>query len=242
MCFNKFLPIVNTMPRCEQCQRDFETEEGLNQHMRDKHGIGKMSKHDMKEMKKQEREKEKETESKKQKTGKRMKMVGIAAVVILILAVISFAIISMPKSASPSNYDLSGFPNSFIHWHADVDVVICGEDKRLPEAVGGGLLGTNRLHTHDNSANLQSLPGSDGNGIIHTEGVVPQAPQEHTIEKFMRNIGVRFSNDTIMDKRNGDTCPDGTAGMVKVFVNEISIENFINYLPRDRDVIRIEFS
>lgn len=230
------------MPRCEQCQRDFETEEGLAQHNRDKHGIGRVTKHEMKEMKKQEREEKKMDEISRAKRSKAIKTIGVAAVVIVLIAVIGYALstISLKPPASAA-YNLAGIPNSFVHWHADVDVVICGEDKRLPEATGGSLLGTHRMHTHDHAANIQSLPGSDGNGVIHTEGAIPQAPQEHTLERFMKNIGIRFDNETIMDKRNGDAC-NGTPGTVKVFLNEQPLDDFLAYLPRDRDVIRIEFS
>lgn len=230
------------MPQCEQCQRDFTTDEGLAQHNRDKHGIGKVTAHEMKEQKRHEREQVKEKERSSQKRTKRTKQAAIAAVVLLILAGIGYFVANLPKQAEPAgSYDLTGFPSSFIHWHADVDVVICGEDRRVPEAVSGGLLGKNRLHTHDRSTNINSLPGSDGNGVIHTEGNVRQAPSEHTLERFMQNIGVKFSESEIMDKKNGDTCGNAT-GTVKVSLNDQPLSNFTVYLPRDKDNIRIEFS
>ena len=232
------------MPKCEQCQKDFQTEEGLAQHNSDKHVIGNLTKHEMKEKKNEEREQEKKQEGAKQRRGKRAKKSAIIIVVLLILAGIGYVVTNLPKETQPpaGSYDLTGFPSSFIHWHADVDVVICGEDRRLPEASIGGLLGTNRLHTHDSATNLNSLPGSDGNGVIHTEGNIRQSPSEHTLEKFMRNIGVKFSETEIMDKKNGDTCPDGSIGSVKVLLNDQPLSNFTTYLPRDKDFIRIEFS
>ncbi len=230
------------MPRCEQCQRDFGTEEGFLQHNKDKHGIGKISSHELKEQKKQEKEEQKHGEYSKQARNKRIRNASILVVVIIIFIVSAYILSAPPKNGAVSpRYDLAGIPSSFVHWHADVDVVVCGEDKKLSEAASGGLLGTNRLHTHDRATNIQSLPGSDGNGVIHTEGTIPQSPGEHTLDKFMKNIGIEFGNETIMDKKNGDLC-NGTAGSVKAFLDDNLLDDFLNYLPRDRDVIRIEFS
>lgn len=235
------------MPLCEHCKKEFNTEEGLKQHQADKHGIGKVTSHEMKEKKKEERERKVETETGKIKSARRMRNTAIAAFVIILIAGVGYIVATLPPPEPPvtsvgsGNYNLAGFPNSFIHWHADVDVLICGEDVQLPYALNGGLLGTGRLHTHDYAQNIASLPGTDGNGVIHTEGNVPQAPAEHTLGKFMGNIGVRFSNTTIMDKTNGDLCGEA-AGTVKVFLNDQPLSDPLNYLPRDRDEIRIEFS
>ena len=45
------------MPKCETCGKEFNTEDGLNSHQADKHG---MSSHEKKEVKKQQGEQKKE--------------------------------------------------------------------------------------------------------------------------------------------------------------------------------------
>lgn len=225
--------------KCEKCDREFSSQEGLEQHMRDKHGTG-VSRHDMREKRKEERAAQAGAEAKKAKSRKLIKRVSIALVVILIIAGAGLFLATLKPAES--NYDVSGFPNGFIHWHADVNVIVCGENRKLPEGLPGSFIGTERLHTHDKAQNINSLPGSDGNGIVHTEGNVRALPQEHTLGKFMSNIGVRFGNETIMDKKNGDTCPDGSVGTVKVFLNGNPLGDPVNYLLRDKDLIRIEFS
>jgi len=240
--FNKFPSIVGTMPKCNQCEREFATDEGLAQHMRDKHGIGKITKHQMKEQKKQEKEMQKEQDVKKRKSGKRLKTVLLVAVVILILAGIAYFFMTSKPSPNNTKYDLSGIPTGYIHWHSQVQVYICGERKMLPEPPPGGEIGSGVLHTHDKTTNIQSLPGTDGNGVMHIEGNVRMNPAEATLGKFMQNIHVNFGNETIMDKKNGDACTNSTNGTVKVFVNDKPLNNPLDYIARDKDIIRIEFS
>lgn len=224
--------------KCEKCDKEFANDNSYHQHMHDKHGVPMPS--GAREERLEKKKEERRHEAMEKKKGGRMKHVALIVVIVLIFAAAALFVASTP-SGRTAGYDVSGFPNYPIHWHADVDVVICGEDKQLPEATPGGLLGTHMLHTHDRSANINSLRNSDGNGVIHTEGDVKGAPEEHTLQAFMKNIGVRFDNQTIMDKKNGDLCGDAP-GMVKVFLNDKTLENFIDYLPRNGDFIRIEFS
>lgn len=226
--------------KCDICNRDFNTEQGLQQHNQDKHGT---SSHSMKHNKKEEKEnrkKEEQTKIKRSKLSKKMlTYFGIAAAVLIV----GYFIINIKPTTSTNNiYNLTGIPQGFVHWHADVDVVICGEDKKLPESVRGTLLGTHKLHTHSNSENIGSLPGSDGNGVLHNEGFILQGPAGHTLEAFMRNIIVRFSETQIMDRSNGMLCDNSNnTGSVKVFVNDNILESPLNYIPRDQDFIKIEF-
>ncbi len=89
------------MPKCEHCGKEISSEEGLLQHMRDSHGIGRQTKHDIKEQKKEEKEKQRETEAKKQKSSKMMRNGAIALVVILIIAGIAYFALT---SKSGNNY------------------------------------------------------------------------------------------------------------------------------------------
>ncbi|MBI2971821.1 MAG: hypothetical protein HYY37_05370 [Candidatus Aenigmarchaeota archaeon] len=226
--------------KCEQCGKEFDTEQGLEQHKRDKHGE---TSHDIKEMKKKAKEEWKEIERKKAHGAKRQKnMLLIAGGAALVLALGFIVFMYKPAGAPPStSYNLTGIPAHFVHWHADVDMVICGEEKQLPYGPAGSMLGTSRLHTHDRASNIASMASSDGNGVIHTEGNIITAPSEHTLGRFMKILGVKFSETEIMDKKNGDLCGDA-AGSVKVFLNDAPLTDAVNYLPRDKDVIRIEFS
>lgn len=198
-----------------------------------------LSSHDVKEAKRKARDAIREQERKKAHGAKQRKMLFVIAAASLAVLIVSYVVITgtpEPKTA----YNLTGIPEGTVHWHADVDVVICGEPRGLPYGPAGGYLGTKRLHTHDREENMRSLPGSDGNGVIHTEGVISEAPEEHTLGMFMKNINITFSKTMIMDKKNGDRCGNET-GVVAVFLNGKVLDHPENYLPRDKDFIKIEF-
>jgi hypothetical protein len=260
------------MHRCEKCEKDFETEQLFQQHNRNKH-ITSATKHELREQKKKESEKIKKSESEKFKAERRKtQIITYGGIAIGAFAVIGFIFFlgsgttgQVTSAATSSNlqpsghetqpastdlieqqdnsFDLSGIPNSFVHWHADVDVIICGKEFNLPEASQGGLIGTPYMHTHDRDVNKRSLAGSDGNGVIHSEGLIKTQPQEHTLVAFMQRINVRpFNEEGILDRKNGDKCPDGNPGTLKVFVNDQQMKSFMNYIPRNGDFIRVEFS
>ena len=118
-----------------------------------------------------------------------------------------------------------------VHWHAAVDVQICGQHRDLPKDPSGES-GIPLLHQHNDN-------------IIHIEGRV-LAKEDIAIGKFFDAINVPFDQDKIMDKNNGDECAPGKPGAVKMFVNDQPSNEFRNYIPiatenAQEDRIRISF-
>ena len=115
------------------------------------------------------------------------------------------------------------------HWHATYEVFVCGQRQpNFPFWPGG-------VHTHDD-------------GVIH---IHPSLPQEegagaHLVKWFQYGGGkltqtqmrMPGSRETL---RNGDECPDGTEGVLRMFVNGAKMDNWSDYIPQDGDRIRIEF-
>lgn len=207
-----------------------------------------LSRHERRLLKREERKEEKrqgEVREKRERGKKNKFYIGLG-VLIVILAGYGFSSFPITGNSIKTEFDLSGIPNSFVHWHADVDILVCGEEKLLPEAssggVGGGKIGPSNLHTHSEDENLRSLPNSDGNGVIHNEAVIPSLPQEQTVGRFLDHMNIPFSETQIMDKKNGDKCADGKEGKVKFFVNGKENGQSRIYIPRDGDFIRIEFT
>jgi len=121
------------------------------------------------------------------------------------------------------------------HIHAYVPIWLCGEDYRLPIEVG-------RLdgpHTHEEK------------NIIHWHDKLPyDAVNQKLMETAPLTLGVffdamqiHFDQDGIADKRNGDACPDGTTGTLKVFVNGVlpELASMRDWIWRDKEVISIFF-
>ena len=211
----------------------------------------KLSRHELRELRRERRKEDRKDEEDKQSKSRRQKKLLIYVIGVMVVLGIGFGAYSLSTNGNSINIDttnyiqsqLSAIPSSFVHWHADVDVFVCGEERRLPEALLGGLLGTGSLHTHDSSTNGQSFRNSDGNGIIHNEGNIHNYPIEQTLGKFFELMGIPFSENGIFDVKNGDSCPDGSPGKLKVFVNdqEMQTHEFLFYIPRDGDRIKISF-
>ncbi len=130
-----------------------------------------------------------------------------------------------------------------VHWHFDYQVWACGErldliDPKFPS----NKIGTPLLHEHNDDR-------------AHVEGVVMQY-EDVNLGSFFRTVGGELTDDTFTyvtndgtkSFRNGDQCPEGSAGNLKVYVNGAQIENAAEYLYAQEtlvppgDCIIIEFS
>lgn len=119
-------------------------------------------------------------------------------------------------------------PRAGDHWHARYVVIVCGLPRpHFPVTPGG-------VHTH-------------GDGVIH---IHPQTRREGGkaahLARFFASAGVSFGRDGIAFPdgtryRNGDRCPDGRAGSLRLLVNGKPSDAFDRFVPRDGDVIVVEF-
>jgi plastocyanin len=127
-------------------------------------------------------------------------------------------------------------PKISDHWHARYDFTVCGQ--RQPNALTWEGVG---VHTH-------------GDGIIHIHPFqTSEEGQGARLIKWFEYGGGKLSNDTIKlpslpdEYKNGDTCPDGSEGVVQIFVTsaetgvEERLENVNRYIPKDGDRVRMVF-
>lgn len=152
----------------------------------------------------------------KNKGRERLFWIGLA----VIGAGVFIALIVMASAKEP--------PGRSDHWHARYAVIVCGVPRpQFPFTQGG-------IHTH-------------GDGVIHSH---PHNRSEMgrnaNLGRFFASAGVVFARDRIefpdgTRYRNGDRCPDGNAGMLRLLVNGKPSDAFDRYVPRDRDTIVIEF-
>ena len=112
-----------------------------------------------------------------------------------------------------------------VHWHADYQVWACGEQLDLRDPKGlANKIGSPSIHEHND-------------GRIHIEGTLSEI-QEADLQHYFKAIGGNLDNGGISfltnEKNilysNGDKCPSGEAGILKVYVNGKRIDNFEKYV------------
>lgn len=111
-----------------------------------------------------------------------------------------------------------------VHWHASFDINICGQHVDLPcGKEGKGIVhgekfcGLPALHHHYDN-------------VMHIEGLIKKK-EDISLGTFFDSIGVSFDKDKIIDKKNGDLCPDGKPGVLKMYVNDQPRTDFRDYVP-----------
>ncbi len=158
------------------------------------------------------------------------KKMKIPILIVLVLGILAsaFAVgVFNPKNDSPTTpYNTVGlsFPTGNVHWHADVDGSVCGEPFIMPNAP----IVDHLLHTH-------------GDQRIHLEGNAT-APDQITVGKFMRRIGITFTQNEFNGKKVGENCPNGAPAVMTFLVNGQENTEFDNRVIRDGDkyTIRME--
>ncbi len=119
------------------------------------------------------------------------------------------------------------FRGGNVHWHTQLEMELCGKKVDLPR-IGAGAhhRGLPLLHTHDDD-------------VLHIEGYVSH-PNDVTLGRFMDAVGVKFSDKTFFDKKEGDLC-EGRPGKVRMWINKQESILFRDYSARDGDVVTIKF-
>lgn len=151
---------------------------------------------------------------------------------IVILAVIVgvfFAIRSASKTAPETAYT-----SGPIHWHVAIKLSVCGVARDLPGPQDGSMVGPSELYHHH------------GDNTWHIEGRVFKK-EDIALGKFFDAQGIPFDRDRLLDKKNGDLCPDGRPGEVQMFVNGQPNTEFRDYIaqptPEAQDqVVEIKFA
>lgn len=115
------------------------------------------------------------------------------------------------------------------YWIASYEVVVCSERQPNFPAWEGG------VNTY-------------GDGVIH---IRPRIPTEEgagaRLGKWFEYGGGKLTQSEMRmpGKRetfkNGDTCEDGSEGVLQVFVNDEKLDDWSRYIPQDGDHVQIEF-
>ncbi len=193
-----------TMTLCSICNKEFASSEALEMHARAKHGQASASGLSTTE-KKVLRHEEKEKIIRKKQQWRKLKSIAMYALVGIALVLLIYWLFSIAGQET--------YTQGQVHWHAGLAISACGEPIPLPRPQGGSVhgqqfVGTPFMHLHAEPA-------------IHIEGVV-RKKEDITLGKFMESIDMPFTATTLLDRTNGDLCPDGKPGAVTLLVNGAS--------------------
>ncbi len=153
---------------------------------------------------------------------------AVAFVAVLVAALLEDSRATAPGPSGP--FPEGDAPTGADHWHAAYEYIVCGEvQPPAPTWANSG------VHTH-------------GDGIIHIHPF--QQSEEGAgarLVKWFEYGGGLLDGDEVRlpgsshTYANGDECPDGTIGMVQVFVNGEREMDYERYIPADGDRIEIVF-
>ena len=132
-----------------------------------------------------------------------------------------------------SSLDFSTYSDGSVHWHATLDLTVCGENVPLPSPIEGQV-------THGQSFIGTPLMHSHGGSKIHVEGTVAQA-SDITLGKFMKSLGLTFTSTQLLDSKNGDACGQGKEGEVMLFVNGKEEPLLDQKVIQDKEKYEIKF-
>lgn len=202
------------MSDCSYCDKNFSSDKARLEHELDEHRE-EMTGHDKSNKKSELNKLEQKTKAKKHERKKKVKYGGIAAVLGIML--IGGGFLAVQTSVIGSNTNSSIGVGEPVHWHADYQITVCGENK-VPQ--GGPML----AHTH-------------GETQFHLEGV-RQSEEQATLGWVMDRLGTEFSEDSIY----GKTSCNGEDSTLTVKANGDELENPQDYIIRDGDSIKIKLA
>ena len=226
------------MPKCDQCDREFATQEGLEQHNKDKHGAAQsVDRHEMKKLKKQQKLVQQAEENKKLKSGRRMKTVAMIVGVSFVLAAVVYAVVFVfPKEAisldgnntagqdhnNLLSYNLKSHSGGLsLHIHPHIEIEINGETQAIPANIGISPAGMRVIHTHETD------------GKLHIES---PTPHQFVLKDFFLIWGKNFDETCIFEN-----CIDETHELI-VLLNDVEQSDIENVPLKDLDRVKIVYS
>ena len=132
--------------------------------------------------------------------------------------IIIVSIVTIYLIISTIHINLTSYSRGLVHWHADLEIIICGQEVKLKEAesIFSNRVGTAEVHHHEDMR-------------VHVEGVV-NTREEATLGYFFDDINEDFTSKSILGYKNDGVCPNnGKAGKVRMFVNNFENFEFRNY-------------
>lgn len=203
------------MSECGYCDKNFSSEKNKLEHELEEHSDA-MSSHEKSDKKSKLNKLEQKSKTRKNNRQKKLQFAGIGVIFLGLVAGTGFFAYQNMNSFSPSENASIGVGEP-VHWHAEYRMTVCGEDQVLQ---GGPV----QAHTH-------------GENTFHMEGV-RQSEDQAKLDWIVDSLGGKLEENSVLDK---DNC-NGEPANLTVKANGNEVEDHLNYVPRDGDFIRINYS
>jgi hypothetical protein len=115
--------------------------------------------------------------------------------------------------------------NGPVHWHADIEFWVCGEEIELrdPYEFLSNKVGTSTYHEHDDKR-------------IHLEGVVVDKEYDASLQKFMKVTGGEITKDSLVIPTEPTIFEDDIDGD-KVANNQANVEKMLGKDSEERSIL-----
>lgn len=157
--------------------------------------------------------------------------------IFFILIAVPVILITLYVGASSVYLNVISESGGPVHWHADFEIWTCGQELKLPTAkFPSNYVGTATLHHHDDNR-------------IHIEGLFIKN-QDVNLASFFEVIGGELTDSSIkvpqentapIEYKNGDACPSGRPGKLKVLVKNHETGEFEESMDISNYVIKPYF-
>jgi len=201
------------MSNCEYCDEDFSGKKERLEHELDKHE-DEMTGHEKSDKKSELNKLEQKEQTAKYNKKKKLQYAGIGAVALLLLAGAGYGVFQAADLGSQPVTNESIGVGETIHWHADYDLSVCGENR----IIQGGPL---EAHTH-------------GSSTLHMEGL-RETREQATLDWIIDQLGGELEENSVL----GQTQCNGDPANLTVKVNGNEVEDHLEYIPKDGDRVEI---
>jgi len=151
------------------------------------------------------------------------------SIIILVLIGFYFLVSNNNSNFSKSNLNVnsSNLPETGVHWHPKLSIVIDGKNIKIPNDIGITPSRHFPMHTHE-----------EGDGTIHIENSNPRANANSMALGYLFNLWKKpFNSTCILDK-----CTNIDGGELHMYVNDKENFDFENYVFKGEEKVLITFN
>lgn len=211
--FKSVASLFVDMSDCSYCDEEFSSEKEQLEHELEEHE-DEMTGHEKSDKKSDLNKLQQKKQTSKHNRKKKLQYAGIGVVALLLITGAGYAVYQNTDFGSAPATNESIGVGQTIHWHADYQITVCGQDR----IIQGGPI---QAHTH-------------GTSTLHMEGFRDRQEQA-TLDWIIDALGGELEENSVLST----TQCNGEPANLTVTVNGEQLENHLDYIVRDGDRVEI---